>query len=318
MQNNATRYYSHGKLLLSGEYLILDGATGLALPTKAGQHLEAIPNSDRVFRFTSTNEKGDTWFRASISPQRILEGVESGQNKYSEAIEDTTDTGVAKTLVKMLMAICEVQPGLFDKAPGLDLNSHLEFPRDWGLGSSSTFINNLAQWSQTDPYAILKKSLGGSGYDIACAASETPLTYRLNKGVPVITEAIFDKPFKDQLYFIHLNKKQNSRQGIASYRALAQRPEKAIAEASEITKAMLSSEDLAAFGELLDRHETLIGKLLDIKTVKEEHFPDFEGHLKSLGAWGGDFIMAATEKDPSSYFKDRGYHTIVPYRDMIL
>ena len=33
------RFYSNGKLLLSGEYLILDGATGLALPTKTGQEM---------------------------------------------------------------------------------------------------------------------------------------------------------------------------------------------------------------------------------------------------------------------------------------
>ena len=33
------RFYSNGKLLLSGEYLILDGATGIALPTTFGQEM---------------------------------------------------------------------------------------------------------------------------------------------------------------------------------------------------------------------------------------------------------------------------------------
>jgi hypothetical protein len=32
-------FYSNGKLLITGEYLILDGAKGLALPTKMGQNL---------------------------------------------------------------------------------------------------------------------------------------------------------------------------------------------------------------------------------------------------------------------------------------
>jgi len=30
-------FYSNGKLLITGEYLVLDGAKALALPTKYGQ-----------------------------------------------------------------------------------------------------------------------------------------------------------------------------------------------------------------------------------------------------------------------------------------
>ena len=33
-------FYSNGKLLLTAEYLVLDGAKALALPTKFGQDLE--------------------------------------------------------------------------------------------------------------------------------------------------------------------------------------------------------------------------------------------------------------------------------------
>jgi len=32
--------YSNGKLLLTGEYLVLEGATALAVPTKFGQDLK--------------------------------------------------------------------------------------------------------------------------------------------------------------------------------------------------------------------------------------------------------------------------------------
>ncbi len=32
-------FSAHGKLLLSGEYFVLDGALGLALPANYGQHL---------------------------------------------------------------------------------------------------------------------------------------------------------------------------------------------------------------------------------------------------------------------------------------
>ena len=47
-------------------------------------------------------------------------------------------------------------------------------------------------------------------------------------------------------------------------------------------------------------------------------FPDYFGTLKSLGAWGGDFILATGNKDTSQYFIDKGYATILKYSDMVL
>ena len=42
MQN----YYSNGKLLLTGEYVVLDGALSLAIPTRYGQSLTIEPIND--------------------------------------------------------------------------------------------------------------------------------------------------------------------------------------------------------------------------------------------------------------------------------
>ncbi|MFT6748973.1 MAG: hypothetical protein ACJAQ1_000901, partial [Flavobacterium sp.] len=39
---------------------------------------------------------------------------------------------------------------------------------------------------------------------------------------------------------------------------------------------------------------------------------------KSLGAWGGDFVMIISENNPKSYFKAKGYETILTYNEMIL
>jgi hypothetical protein len=55
-----------------------------------------------------------------------------------------------------------------------------------------------------------------------------------------------------------------------------------------------------------------------MKTVKEALFPDFKGVLKSLGAWGGDFILAISKENPKDYFASKGYETIIPYSEMIL
>ena len=44
----------------------------------------------------------------------------------------------------------------------------------------------------------------------------------------------------------------------------------------------------------------------------------FNGVIKSLGAWVGDFILVIAKENPSGYFKERGFRTIVSYKDMIL
>ena len=56
-------------------------------------------------------------------------------------------------------------------------------------------------------------------------------------------------------------------------------------------------------------------------------FPGFIGILhdarvvKSLGAWGGDFVLAASAMDSAAitaYFKSKGLNTIIPYEQMVL
>ena len=56
-------FYSHGKLLLTGEYLVLDGAKGLALPTKLGQWLTVENHEDNSILWTSFDENNEVWFK---------------------------------------------------------------------------------------------------------------------------------------------------------------------------------------------------------------------------------------------------------------
>jgi len=55
-----------------------------------------------------------------------------------------------------------------------------------------------------------------------------------------------------------------------------------------------------------------------MQTVKEALFPDFKGVIKSLGAWGGDFVLAISRENPTGYFRERGYETVLPFSEMIL
>jgi hypothetical protein len=55
-----------------------------------------------------------------------------------------------------------------------------------------------------------------------------------------------------------------------------------------------------------------------LSTVKETLFHDFEGVVKSLGAWGGDFVLAISKENPTDYFKAKGFEVVIPYSEMIL
>lgn len=55
------------------------------------------------------------------------------------------------------------------------LKSNVQFPENFGLGSSSTLMNNIANWGNVDAFALNDIALGGSGYDIAVAKAGAQL-----------------------------------------------------------------------------------------------------------------------------------------------
>ena len=100
-----------------------------------------------------------------------------------------TAAAVINKLTVLLRAMNHLCPA-FNKT-GLELATNLDFPQEWGLGSSSTLINNLGQWLQINPYELLEKSFGGSGYDIAAAQSRSPLFYTRNVYSPTVETSTF-------------------------------------------------------------------------------------------------------------------------------
>ena len=60
-------YKAHGKLLLTSEYSITQGAQGLAVPTKYGQNLNYISSdTNEYIRWDAKGEDGKTWFWAEF------------------------------------------------------------------------------------------------------------------------------------------------------------------------------------------------------------------------------------------------------------
>ena len=301
-----TRYYSHGKLLLSGEYLILDGAVGLALPTIPGQDLVVEEDESGSLLWESVDEKEQTWFTAEFD----LEDFEIIQFKGEEQ--------VGEQLRKILRNARLMNPRFLVASEGCKVRTALEFSRDWGLGSSSTLINNVAKWADRNPFQLLEKSFGGSGYDIACANSEKPLFFRLEGGKPKAYQVDFDPPFKTDLYFVHLNRKQSSRESIAVYEEVQDFSDQTLDHISAIGKEIVRCKTRSDFNMLIKEHERIIGKVLGQPPVQEELFSDFEGQVKSLGAWGGDFVLASSKANPGDYFKSKGFRTVIPYPELIL
>lgn len=299
-------FYSNGKLLITGEYTVLDGAKALALPTKSGQTLEVENTHNGLIKWTSLDADGSVWLEAEFTIDAVVTNTPTGTSAEAD------------TLIKILHEAHNVNPKVLTDAAGFTIVTKLTFPRHWGLGTSSTLINNIAQWFGTDAYALLANSFGGSGYDIACAQNDTPIIYSLNAGNPIVNRVTYNPAFANDIYFVYLNQKQNSREAIAAYRERRSDIKAVLPRIDTLTNDVLLAGDTNTLASALEKHEDLMAGLLGIAPVQERLFPDFKGVVKSLGAWGGDFVMAVAEENPTAYFKDKGYETIIAYRDMIL
>ncbi len=301
-------FYSNGKLLITGEYLVLDGAISLALPTKFGQNLvvETIDNNN-IIDWKSYDSDGTIWFETNFSFRSIIE------KEQFDASEN-----VKNTLVEILHQAYLLNPNFIVNSNGYLIKTQLFFPRNWGLGTSSTLINNIAQWTDIDAFRLLKNSFGGSGYDIACAQNNVPILYQLIDENPVVELVNFNPIFKDNIYFVYLNQKQNTKNAIINYQNRINQFDKDISKINKITNQILNTNILKQFENLIETHEIILSNILEMQTIKECLFNDFEGVIKSLGAWGGDFVMVVSDKNPTKYFEKRGFKTILNYNDMIL
>ena len=300
-------FYSHGKLLITGEYVVLDGAKAFALPTKFGQNLIVEEATDEHIHWTSYDSDGSIWFEDTIPFSSITR---------KERFDDSAT--IKNTLIEILHKAYLMDSDFITKAKGYHIKTELTFPKFWGLGTSSTVINNIAQWLEVDAFELLKRSFGGSGYDIACAQNNTGILYQLVDEKPIVEIVDFNPSFTDKIFFVYLNKKQDSKAAITSYYNKIGDVHKTIPAINKITKRIVEASHLKECALALEEHEIALSNILELPTVKEALFPDFDGVIKSLGAWGGDFVMSVSKENPTDYFKEKGFEVVVPYEKMIL
>ncbi len=297
-------YRANGKLLLSGEYFVLAGAKSLAIPTKFGQTMQVVRTNEH-FLYWEAKVCNEHWFKAIFDEELN--------------IISTDHSSLSEQLKKILLACINLRDDIKTIISGSAITTHLEFDTEWGFGSSSTLISLLAQWLGVHPYLLLEDTFGGSGYDIACATARKSITYQLKDKVPCKSPIEFSPSFADRLFFIYTGHKQNSRNEINRIDSNAFSTED-IVKINEITDQLITCESLENFQKYMVQHETIVSKAVGLQTVKSERFNDFSGEIKSLGAWGGDFILALSDKEESyvsEYFKNKGLTTMFSFNELI-
>ena len=304
MDKNKLQFYANGKLLLSGEYFVLKGAESIALPVRFGQYLSVQNNDEKnLIRWTAFSPQG-LWFSCCFSATDFT-------------LVETSDSDKSNQLIQIFKELKQLQPDLFVNQ-SLQFETKLTFDSEWGLGTSSTLIANLANWAAVDPYVLNEKCFSGSGFDIACASASQAIKYQRTG---MVEDLDLNYPFQDQLYFVYSGIKKATKAEVKRFTLDETISQVDIERIDLLADRFVNAESILEFQRLMEEHEQIVSAAVGIKPVKITHFPDFKGAIKSLGAWGGDFFLVATEEDDSrvkEYFNEKGNDVVFNWDELIL
>lgn len=253
------------------------------------------------------DENDDEWFNARFS-------------LYDFGALKTSDKDVSDRLTHLFNKACNLNSDFLSTWKGMKVQTRINFPRKYGWGTSSTLISLIAQWADIDPLDLMKMVTKGSGYDVACAQADGPIVYQLaDKKEPIYNQVDWEPDFIDNLYLIYQERKADSQAAVEKY--LQQKsPQKWISKIDALTSQFLNAENLRIYEEIIEEHERLIAERLHLTPIKKEHFSDFWGSVKSLGAWGGDFALVSSDRSPAAtknYFAQKGYSTFFNLKSVL-
>jgi mevalonate kinase len=302
--NDKKKFKAQGKFLITGEYAVLNNVSALAMPLKLNQYLEINDRDDQVITWKSYNNDGDLWYQVVTKVPDLYSGSINCSNPITLKLSKILNIALQLTSNNYLR--------------GFDAVMTLDFDRHSGMGTSSTLISLISQWLGCNPYQLQFKCFGGSGYDIACARASKSLVYNYNNADPIVEEVTFDPAIKEYIFFVYLNRKQDSRDSIAQFNQELL-TEDLREELTNMPEGFISaSNDVSEFNKVIDRHEEIISSLIGLTPIKKQLFGDYEGSIKSLGGWGGDFVMATGGIEARDYFKDKGYNEILEWDEVAL
>ncbi len=304
---NPLQYSSRGKLLISGEYLVLYGALAFAVPTRFGQKLLIKKANNDEIIYWKTFMQGRPWFHARFDVRNLN-------------IVDSNNIKSAVYIQKALIAAQQLRPAFLKDYMSWEVESHIDFNTEWGLGSSSSLVSNIAYWAEADPFLLHTKVSQGSGYDVACARAEKPILFENCDGRRLVTEVDFNPPFSGNIYFVYLGRKMDSQVVVHDFLGRSSRFYMEVQKISDISQQMTYCNDIKTFGNLMVEHEEILSGVLGKQTLKNDIFRDFGGEIKSLGAWGGDFAMAlwpAERHELEHYFSRKNLNVVFSLKEMM-
>ena len=297
-------FKSNGKILLTSEYLVLDGAKAIALPSKLTQELYVEQCDKEIIEWQGIDEKGNVWYEENFYLKNNDLVYRAEKNNTSEKL---------LLLFNHILKTREIKDILGNK-----FSTKLNFKREWGLGTSSTFVNNLAKWANIDPYRLLFSAFKGSGYDIACCDVNNPIIFEKKQNSINVKNITFNPPFIENIFLIHLDKKQNTQTSITNYLRTKSEKNDLIKRINLISEEMLQCKNLNHFEDLIVEHESIISQAISQEPIQKLTFNDYNlGKIKSLGAWGGDFILVTSKNNDLSYFNNKGFETILKLSDLV-
>ncbi|MCO5260115.1 MAG: GYDIA family GHMP kinase [Crocinitomicaceae bacterium] len=293
-------YSASGKLLLFGEYFVLRGTKSYSFPLKFGQSLTVTPREDDAIYWECLDENNHCWLSIQFA------------NDFS--ITATNDASKA-TIVQQLVHFIQQNNPTF-KAIGHTLQFTLNFNRQYGFGTSSTMLSLLSQWSGVDAYLLLEHSFKGSGYDLAVATATQPIVYTIKD--KIVETCSLPETISNHLLFVYLGAKQSSAHEIANFRE-KHTSDAQLYEMDAIVEAAKNCVSIENWELLMTKSEQLLSSVLETSPIKNRLFSDYPHAIKSLGAWGGDFIMAATNdmESAKAYFSSKGYPVQFSYDELV-
>jgi mevalonate kinase len=296
------------KLLITGEYLVLKGALALAVPLRFKQQMTVT---------TTTNQQ----------PLLVWQS-RSNNNIWFECVMDTDDFQVEETndknicsMLQNLLAVCrKLNPDFLQRGVETHVEIDADFELNWGIGSSSTLVSMLAEWSGADPFELLEKTFGGSGYDIAAAKAKGPFFYQLKEKEKIVRQVNFLPPFTSQIGFVYLGKKMNSRTSMKYFNENSKYDNSIIHSISSITENISKAQNIDQIEDLLTQHESIMSSVLQMPAIKDSLFSDYPYCIKSLGAWGGDVAMFTCREmsEAREYFSKRNLGPVFTFDEIVL
>lgn len=300
-------FYGRGKLLLTGEYAVVNGAKALAIPTSKGQKLTISTGRGSDIKWKSQTAEGEVWFNAKIS-------------LFDFSAVKTSDADISERLTHILESAVRLNSDFLSTWKGIKVDTKLEFPRDWGWGSSSSLVYCIAQWADVDPYDLYTRTFGGSGYDIACAGAEKPILFqKISDELVDVRSANLNPQVINNLHFVYSGEKAQSSDALA-YIGEHKMTSKFIDEVSQLSQSLSEAQRIDTWVEGIKSHNNLLSDYLNQESPGS-NFPDFLGSIKYLGAWGGDFYLAATEESSEyvrEYFTEKGFPRVLSFDQVVV